>query len=268
MIKDFKSQYAQLLLFYGAFGICFGLPRLFSGRWVEVTFPMEEYGDLWTTVALSLKDLVDLVLIGPVFSLVAWRIYQLAKAQAVVPDHRARWDYLYVFNIALLNVGNTMHVIANRFNNWTHALGGLEETRLYGGLYFYDEFVSHPLIVLPVYGMALVLLHFQLREQMSYRLDWDRWLYIILMAVGFGIGCSLTMMEGQANPIFIVVNVGFLGWALWSLRRGKEYWLDRPVMLFVLLEAIAFLVTSLVYGLMFGVRPYYPFFRQPNVLGY
>ncbi|MCP4762480.1 MAG: hypothetical protein GY870_11925 [archaeon] len=265
-IWDFDTQYPQVFWYFIGFAICYFTGMIYSiflSGEIPFIFVIAELDDLPGSSSMSIRDLIDLIMMGPTFGVIAWwiRTKTIGELQKNKLLYDKKWDYAYIFCIGIMVMGNTAHVIANRFSAAAVEVGGSLQ-----GVYFYDEFFGHFVLVMPLFLMSYINFKEQVRVPVSYKMDTSKWTAVILGSIGFGIGVSLAMLEGQNNLPIMIVQLIFLPKVLIELKKNWKEILTQPVIIFFLLELIAYIIMTIIHCSINGLKPNYPFMYQPSEL--
>ena len=285
MIWDFETQYPQTLFFLLSFSLFMGIGYVTNRYSFDLTFWISEF-DKEVIAHFSVKDIVDLMYINLIFPIFAVWVRNSVNNNYNTyfnnnnsnnnnnNNNHNNWDnYLYYIFMGLMIFGNTSHVLANNFTHLLQTLDPtLRDTSLFYSIYFWDEYFGHLALVLGMYGMALTNLAKQIKVPLlEYKMSPDKWIHMILTGIGLGVGISLAMMEGQSNPIFLLLNVVLLITLLVYVVRSKnrneingDNWSikNHPVIVLFILESIFFIISSVVWGLVYGIMDHYPYFYQ------
>ncbi|NMC05693.1 MAG: hypothetical protein GYA24_10800 [Candidatus Lokiarchaeota archaeon] len=256
------------------FSECFTSPLAFSFIMTEtgqaVVFSMEA-GDLLEIVTWSF----GLVIAG--YFLVRVNI-EAWERHALMP-RRKRDLLLHVFTIATLLIagGNIIHVFFNQFDGMVEPLAGTnpDAWNLFVLVYFIDEHVSHAMLhagILLVLG--IVLASEPINDLPGELTATTARSSMVSMLLGFSMGAVqvLAALEGQCA---IIVLAG--AWAMLlallviHYKRGDRSFdtlrpFERPYLGFLACFAIAGTIVAVLWGLIFGTWPAYPFFKQPGEL--
>ncbi|MBD3353524.1 MAG: hypothetical protein GF364_18720 [Candidatus Lokiarchaeota archaeon] len=288
MMLDFESQYAQIFIFFITWGICFGIGYLFSGFTFSISFWISEIDEL-VSVEFKVRDILDLLLINLVYPLFAIKTRNLVKLDSITSNNQTphkktdtiltskftKSDYVYYFFLSVFIFGNTSHVLVNRISAmYRHMDYNNIFTELFHLTYFWDEYFGHLGIAIGIYGMAM--LNFKKQIHLKCRkLRKDEWFWLWIFGIGFGPVFCGAMLEGQAVFPFLIFFISLLLIILVHIRKQRNKreeqkeksitaWKlsDHPIIFFYILMAVGFIAAAIVFGFIYGMKPYYPFFVQ------
>ncbi|MHA1727834.1 MAG: hypothetical protein ACTSWY_03800 [Promethearchaeota archaeon] len=254
-----KGNNWAILLFYGAYGLFYVIALLYR-RWLpSFTFHFwiaEKSQEVQFT--MDLAEVCDILLLGVFFSINAFRSFIMLQDKDD-PDKKIQGRFSFLLGIILLNIGVSLHMVTNQLHEFTHLMSEsfIESdpnlTYLSLGLYFWDEIVSHLLIGL---GFFILVFCFLFVESKNYRStsELKGWL-IKLICIGVGLGIAYGYIEGQAAVPFFFVCIILIPTTLFKRRK-------RPFHNATLLVCVGYIILVLVYGIITGVKPYYPYLKQ------
>lgn len=265
-----------------AFVMVLGAGYLFSEYFTDdLAFPftITETGQ---TVVFSME-------IGDLLEIVTWSFGLVIAGYFLVSVSVEKWErhalmprrkkelLLHAFTIATILIagGNILHVFFNQLDGMVDHLAGtnLAAWNLFVLVYFIDEHVSHAMLhvgILLVLGVVLAsepiidlpgeLTATKARASMAS------------MLLGFVMGAVqvLAALEGQAALVVLAVSWAMLFVMLViHFKRGDRSFntlrpFERPYLGFLVCFVIAGTIVAVLWGLIFGALPAYPFFKQPG----
>lgn len=276
MMRFWKKQsdsFKHSFLIIIAYGISFGLGYLtrLSNPPIEITFYISEQTK-WVTYQLSLKDLLDLVFIGPIFTIFTFilirRILNKFRERGISENKIVFAYIIYLLAIVLFNYGNITHVTMNRLNS--QVIAEYSTTDFYYAIYYLDEFIGHHLITLGFFIIFVenCLLHtFNLGEglkssNMEPKLTRKEQNINYIFGIGLGIATSFAYLEGQCAFLFLLLNpIVAAILIVISKKQGISLKKNSLVILFLIMTVV-FSIIVILWGFIYGFKPYYPYFYQ------
>ncbi|MFX0101408.1 MAG: hypothetical protein ACFFCS_17670 [Candidatus Hodarchaeota archaeon] len=227
------------------------------------------------TMQFSLREILELVYVGPVFCSFGW--YAYSKMYNNIPDDRWKkkiqpeLNILYVIAITFIVMGTALHGITNRIHELMkdESLTGNEA---YYTTYFYDEIISHLLIPAGFFGMLFINAILDAREGNK-----DLKLAHTEMYISIAIGAALSgtwtfsLLEGQVDLFYSIIFtiipffVLFLKWFL-NKRKGWNFSIKNNPYILVLFVFCISNVSSTLTWLFWYWPPhrFWPFLHQPS----
>ena len=89
---------------------------------------------------------------------------------------------------------------------------------------------------------------------------------LFILGLFNGIINSYSLMEGQSNIILLSLHLLLLSIILWLIWQKTLSIKNHPIFLFLFLQIIGFIGYSIVWIILTGLKPYYPFTFQPSEL--
>ena len=233
------------------------------------------------SVQLKGSDISQLVILNLATPCIAWWVYRdsIKAAKENNPNFQEKiiFDYLILILLAIFVIGNSSHVIVNRINGKLLD-DGLIQTVLrddptskmadaYKLIYFYDEYVGHLAMMVPLFFIQIVLLRSQIHVPQDFKkLHPVEIALFLILSILNGAYNSYKQIEGQANIVLLILHLLLLPVILWLIWKKKYSIKNNPVLLFFLLQIIGFAICSIIWIIMTGLKPYYPFTYQPTEL--
>jgi len=233
------------------------------------------------SVELRGSDVSQLIIMNLAIPCIVWWIYRdsIKAAKQKNPDFEDKiiYDYLILILLAIFIIGNSSHVIVNRING-TLLKDGYIQTVLrdnptskmadaYKLIYFYDEYVGHLAMMIPVFFIQIVLLRSQIQIPQEFK-KLHPVEITLLIALGLlnGIYNSYSLIEGQANIVLLILHLLLLPIILWLILKKKYSIKKHPILLFLMIQIFGFVIYSIIWISITGLKPYYPFTYQPSEL--
>ncbi len=280
MFKAWKSNsesFKRSFLLVLSYGIAFGIGYLFRFGELTVWFYVSEQKKI-ASYQLGLKDFVDLLCIGPIFTIISFfaikRVFDELNQVKFSKNKESICYIVYLIAIAVFNYGNMIHVTANRLNS--QVIDDYNTEAFYYSIYFLDEFIGHLLITIGffVVFVELTFLHsitIKKREESKdtanfYMKDREP-IFNCIFGVGLGAVTAEAYLEGQCAFLFLILNPLFSVILLLFAKKIKiDIRMNSLLMLFIIMTII-FTIFVVVWAFLFGIKPYYPFFYQGSELG-
>ena len=274
-------QYSLVMRFCLGYLILVGIPLIFKYLkvWFEFDLRITETGDL-LYLRIGLRDIVDLILTGIIFPLYAWKIYTSLKTELVItkkadgqqeiPSISVRefremhnnfepWDLFYLFNLFMYSMTVMAHITMNNIHGKAEEFYG---STLFSEVYFWDEYIGHLLIAIPIYCMLLTLWVNSIGLSSNIVLNKTQAVFLVIISLGSGVGIALSFVEGQCAVVLAFLNILFVGLLVFfRLKKGKEI-SKNPFQAFILFFLVGFFVALVIWIQISGVKPYYPYLFQ------
>ena len=185
-------------------------------------------------------------------------------------DNKITIYYLiFIIAIVIFSSGNIAHVLLNRLN--ADVIDDYNTQSFYYMIYYIDEFLGHTLIMI---GFFIVLseICFLHTLDLQKRLETDEysdillrnkepfWNYII--GIGLGVGTAFTYLEGQSAFLFLFLNPALCALVYIQSRKYGIKVKENGLLIMIILMTITFIISVLIWSIVTGIKPYYPFFYQ------
>lgn len=267
--ESFKRSF--LVIF--AFGFSFGIGFLFQWGILSIRFYVSEQA-IYAIYEFTLKDLIDLLVTGPVFTLVSFFLIKriLDELSGSEISEKAIITYYMVFVIAIVmfNYGNIIHVTMNRLYNQIKNDYNAED--VYYSVVFLDEIIGHLLLNIGffIFITEVCFLHtkslnfsFESNQKTALLLKSQKerfWNFFMGMLLG--ISTALAYIEGQCAFVFLILNPIF-AFLLFMHSKYRDVEIkENSILVLYLLMTIFYAITILVWVLFTGLIPVYPYFYQ------
>jgi len=273
ILKDTSETFQRSFYIILAYGLAFGLgyiARLIGNPTIPFNFYVSEQ-EISATYQINLKDLMDIILIGPVFTVLSFiLIKRILDGLDTLEDNKIMLFYIiFLLAIVLFNYGNISHITMNRLN--ADIVDVFSTPQVYYSIYFIDEFIGHHLETIGffiVLSEICVLHTLDLQERSKLENYSDAllrnresfWNYIL--GIGLGIGTAFAYLEGQCAFLFLILNPILCTLVILQTKKYDIKLKENGLLIMILLMTIAFMITVLVWGILTGIKPFYPFFYQ------
>ncbi len=271
-----SESFIRTFLIVLMYGVAFGLGYITRLGNPDVTyrFYVSEQ-EIYALYRLNLKDILDLIIIGPMFTVISFflvkRILEDLKKYDL-PEKRIKYLFtIYLLAVVIFNYGNITHITMNRLNSQVPA--ALETEAFYYAIYFLDEIIGHLFITL---GFFVILTEICYIHTLSLknRVGADSFSNFIMRSrlEGYittffgilgGIITAFSYLEGQCAFVYLLLNP-ICGVVLFYFnnKRAALKTKNNLILMMFLLMTITFTMTVLLWGLFTGLKPVYPFFYQ------
>jgi len=233
------------------------------------------------SVQLKGSDISQLVILNLAIPCIVWWVYRdsIKAAKENNPNFNEKiiFDYLILMLVALFIIGNSSHVIVNRINGKLLDDGYIQTVLrdnptskmadAYKLIYFYDEYVGHLGMMVPLFFIQMVLLRSQIHVPQEFKkLHPVEIALLIILGILNGVYNSYSLIEGQSNIVLLVMHLLLLPIIIWLILKKRYSIKNHPILLFLLLQIIGFTIYSFIWIILTGLKPYYPFTYQPSEL--
>ncbi|MHA1797414.1 MAG: hypothetical protein ACTSVY_03105 [Candidatus Helarchaeota archaeon] len=269
-----KLEFQLFLLFFLGYSVCYLIPRIFDNVIIPVFYCISELQEL-VSFMISLSIFLEIFLTGPVFSIIAWMVFEKIFMKKNDKNHenltpRTIFLLKVIFFLAIgtMCLGNAVHLVVNDLNNrafdLTKILTDPNYADLYYSIYFWDELFGHMALAVPLFVLLGIYAFGFYNEPPSRPLRWFEWLFVTLVGIGYGINWFYGFTEGQATFVIFIINIILTGMILsWQFKK-KLTIKEHPFIYAILVEVIVFIICTIIWGVLTGIKPYYPFFYQPG----
>ncbi len=174
-------------------------------------------------------------------------------------------------------LSNTCHVVVNRINGKLRDQEYIRDVIIFDPehgmsvgflmIYYFDEYLGHLGMMAPLFFGQLVVLRNQLKNPQNLKdIHIIELILLIIIGLGGGLYNSYSLIEGQANIPLLILNLLIIPLFIWLFLGKKFKFMDNPMFLFFLLQTLGFLIYSVIWIAMTGLKPYYPYTYQPSEL--
>lgn len=222
---------------------------------------------------ISLVTMLDIIITSPFAMVMFYLIYRSLVVQPipkeVAPSETKKGSIKILIYGACISfiIGVIMHAVANGLNGIqgnpvpTSTSGWLEIA-----IYYFDEVLGHKLIHIGIFAFLIGGMVLQFWHRTDPQLSKLDKFGVYFWPSAIGAVYMLTVVEGQAGFDVLVISLALIAVILYFIKfRGLKL-SENVFMHFILVLAVAFVVAAIVYGLITGFKPSYPFFYQLNEL--
>ena len=212
---------------------------------------------------LRFADMVDLVLVAPLYLVSLVLFYEQFLNRAVAPWLRRAFLALAV----IFMYGHAMHVTANAINTFSTEIrgyGAIIPADAYALIYFLDETLSHWIVFLARFSLFACLLELELGAQPAAERARSPWPGLALGAV-YGVWQAIVFTEGQKVLLAPVVVLALGGLWFWQWRLSR-----KPLASFLRTGLATSFVAGLLPSMLLGLGLYALVvggFTEPSKLG-
>jgi hypothetical protein len=259
--KTLANQKKAIIYFYGAYGLFYVIAMLYRSFLpvVEIPFYIAETNQS-INYEIQLAEIFDVLLVGIIFSINVNRAYFYLQDNLGV--RKKRYTVPLLVSIIILNFGVIVHMVANQLHEIIHDdvfTAGSNLELLQQGLYFWDETASHILSAAGLFMLMLLLVFVEAADKSHVESN-NYLLNFICLLVGFGLAFGL--IEGQCAAIFFFVSIAYLLVIFVIIGLTKKTWKDKPFMAATTMVLVGYIIFTLIYVYVTGMKDVYPFIMQ------
>ncbi|MHA1794415.1 MAG: hypothetical protein ACTSVI_17395 [Promethearchaeota archaeon] len=230
------------------------------------------------TIIISWYSIIETILLGPWLSIIMVFCFEkqvsfLKNNDFLHPKKETLLKILFVISISALNAGvlmnRTFNILDAMLKELFHQSGQAQQQFVY--VYFLDELLGHSIghlgISLFLITLALSSPHdSKIENEPIFRTNGGERVLILISAIVYGVLYSYAILEGQSACLIIIINlIGLSTLITIFLKKSKEInILNRPFLLFLFFQTITMIAFVFIWGLIFGLKPFYPYFFQPT----
>lgn len=233
------------------------------------------------TVEFKASDVAQLLFLNLIWSPIAWWVYTDAKKAAQTASPAKSFskvlDIAFFALLCFFVMSNSSHVIVNRINGKLMGKDYIKEVLVndpthgmsvgYLLIYWYDEYLGHLGMMAPLFLGQCILLYFQLHTPQEFKqVPLVEKILFFILGAGNGLYNSYSLVEGQANIPLLVMHLLLLVTLIALLISKKYPFKSHPIMWFLFLQIAGFVIYSIIWIALTGLKPYYPFTYQPSEL--
>ncbi len=270
----------SLLAFILVLGAGYFFSEYLTGT-IEIPFTITETGDV-NVFRINAGDMLEIVawsfgLVIAGYFLVAVNLETWERNELLPPRKRNLLSHTFTIAALLIAGGNLVHVFFNQFDAMVEDLAStnMDAWNLFVLVYFIDEHVSHAMLhigIMLVLGIAID--SEPIADLPGEVTSAKAKTTMAAMLLGFSMGAIqiYAAVEGQCGLIVLVGSWAMLVTSLVvHYKRGDCSFdtlrpFERPYLGFLFCFVIAATIVALLWGLIFGLWPDYPFFKQPGEL--
>ncbi|MBN2151145.1 MAG: hypothetical protein JW839_06870 [Candidatus Lokiarchaeota archaeon] len=272
------SRLVTLLAFIIVLGAGYLLSKYIEGT-IRFPFTIAETG-VGAVFKIRASDVFEIVtwsfgLVVAGYLLVAVNI-ETWERHALLPSRKRNLlSHAFVVAALLIAGGNVVHVFFNQFNGMVDDLAGesIGAWNLFVLVYFIDEHISHAMIHIGILlVLAIVIASEPVAELPGEATRVKATVTMAAMLLGFVMGALqlFAAVEGQAGLVVLVGSWAMLvtSLAVHYKRGGRSFDtlrpFERPYIGFLFCFVVAATIAALLWSLIAGLWPAYPFFAQPE----
>ncbi len=261
-----------LITFLG-YGIFYGLSQIDSNATIPVTFYIPELSQM-VTVDFPLESWLSIFIAGAAFAILLVKIFdQIYCAEnSAVKQHLSKRALkilrdLFIFMVAAYCIFNAVHEVIKFVGYMLDTFPPSFMTNpgyanLYYYIYFYHEYFGH-LFSIPLMVFFTIFMVGFLYEPASVKIAWYLWLFLLAIGIGFGATWVEGWAEGECQLINAIYDIGLLiGFGSYMKKKNIRL-RDHPFFVVMLAEIIIYIIGVIIWGIYYGLLPYYPFFKEP-----
>ncbi|HMF33385.1 MAG TPA: hypothetical protein VKK79_18310 [Candidatus Lokiarchaeia archaeon] len=269
---DSLREVKLLLIVFLGYGVFYGISQVAGDSTVPISFWIPELGQQ-VTVAFPWESILSIFVTGAGFAILLVRVFDeiYMSPRSVVKDHlspraRAMLRDFFIFTVAAYCLINAVHEVVKfvgyMLDGMALDLANPANANLYNYIYWYHEYFGHlfsiPLMIFfTVFALPFIF------EAPSRNLTWYAWIFLIAIGVGFGATWVEGWAEGECQLVNALYDIGLLVAITVLLRKKGVSLRDHPFICVVAALTITFIIGVVVWGMVYGLLPYYPFFREP-----
>ena len=259
--------------------VIFGDASNIFAKMMTVQVPIAEYGIFHVNLHLStFFEFILPFIINPVFIFLFYREIKSSTPR----DGANKWTIWtkYGILIAMLffSLGYGLHYVGDALDTiipfeWIEIslfTGNISEALIliYVKIpaYLMDEVISHKVIHFGIYGvysgLALIQYWYPLDSNLN---DLEHYETALLGGL-YGCVTAIALAGGQCAFEFFFLTLGLLIFILFQIRKLDINLRELPFFIFFLFFLLGVAIAIPIWGLVTGIKPYYPFFYQINEL--
>jgi len=255
-----------LIIFFAGYTVILEIPSSFT---IAIPVALETTAIVWFEIPLV--TLLDIIIISPFAMIMFYYIHKSLLIQPVSsdikPSEMKKNIIRGLFFGACISfiAGVIMHAVANMLDgilgNPVPPSGDLQIA-----IYFFDEVLGHKLIHAGIIAFligCMILQFWHRNDEYLSKLDIFG---IYFWPSAIGVGYMLALVEGQAAFDILVTSLVLIAIILYYIGFKGLKLSENRLTHFVLILLIAFVISTIIYGIVTGFLPGYPFFQQPSRL--
>ncbi len=283
MVKITFLQHASWrLITLLAFIMVLGAGYLFSEYFtahLAIPFTITETGQP-AVFSIELGDLLELItwsfgLVIAGYFLVTVNLEKWERHSLISRKKKEALFHVYIIAAILIAGGNIVHVLFNQFNGMVEGLAGENQDALslFVLVYFIDEHISHAMLHIGIMLVLVVVLASEPIVDLPGEVTSVKAkATMAAMLLGFAMGAvqAYSAFDGQCGVIVLAGSwIMLISLLVVHYKRGGRSFdtlrpFERPYLGFFFCFVIAATIVALLWGLIFGILPAYPFFKQPG----
>ncbi|MHA1380214.1 MAG: hypothetical protein ACTSRG_17710 [Candidatus Helarchaeota archaeon] len=282
-IKRFNYYIIGYLVFWAISvfipDILFGDASSIFAKMMTIQVPVAEYGSIPINIHLStFFEFIIPFIISPIFIFLIYR--EILSSPSTYKRIKCKvWTkYGIITAMLIFSLGGGFHYVGDALDtilpfDWIKICwltGNINESVILYYFkfpaYFFDEVVSHKLEHLGLFiaysGLALMQYWHPIEHDME-KID-----FYGLVALGgaYGVATMIALAEGQATFEFLFISIGLLGFIVYQMKKLEINLKKMPFLTFFMFFLLMIVITTPIWGITTGIKPYYPFFYQLSEL--
>lgn len=255
-----------LIIFFAGYVAILEIPG--SG---EISIPVVLENATIVSFNIPLVTLLDIIITSP-FAMIMF--YYIHKSVITQPESgglkpsETKKNIIrgLIFGACITFIaGVIMHAVANVLDgfegNPVPPVGNLQIA-----IYFFDEVLGHKLIHTGIIAFLIGCMVLQFWHRSEEQFSKFDIFGIYFWPSAIGVGYMLALVEGQAAFDILVVSLTLIAVILYYMKFKGLKLNENRFTHFVFIFLIAIVVSTIVYGVITGFVPGYPFFYQPSRL--
>jgi len=262
----FAFQMNQIILFFSLWASTFVFGKFIRIKFY-ISFWISELNNQFSILSSTMLWF-DLIFIGPIFSIFALKVFRncinTEPYKSKINERTSKiLNYVLILGIAIWNTGNAVHIIANWLNSLAFKTIDYDNG-LYHQIYFWDEFFGHTVMAIGFNIIFYVIIYILMQAEESKSITKKGILTLMITSTSIAIGTLFGYMEGQTGLLIMIFYISETIFATLLKLKNNIQTLRSPMFLFILLTTLVYIIGAIIYGVILGMKPYYPFFKQPG----
>lgn len=256
-----------LIIFFAGYAAILELP--IGNITIAIPCVLETTEIAWFEI--SLGTMLDIIITSPFAMIMFYLIYKSLIIQPTPNEAKPSEIKKNSIKVLLYGacitfiVGVIMHAVANGLNG----IAGNHvppPDELQTAIYYFDEVLGHKLIHAGIIAFLIGGMALQFWHRNDLQLSKVDLFGVYFWPSAIGVGYMLTLVEGQAAFDILVTSIILIAVILFYIKFKGLKLNENVFTHFVLVFLIAIVVSTIVFGLITGFKPGYPFFYQLNEL--
>ena len=269
--NSYRELKWTLISFLG-YGLFYGISQVFGNATIPITFYIPELSKS-VTVAVPIESWLSMFVTGAAFAILAMKIfielYHSERSSIMVhvsPKNMNVIDGLFIFSVASYVLFNAVHEVIKFVGYMIDQLpvdvSSSPFATLYNYVYFYHEYFGH-LFSIPLMIIFTIFAFGFLHEPPTRKLKWYAWLFLCAIGLGFGATWVEGWAEGECQVINAIYDLGLVIAIAIIFHKNRMKLTAHPLFCVLVVEALVFMAGVVIWGFLYGLLPYYPFFKEP-----